>query len=1167
VSVTLAATGSSGSPNTLPISDGSSSNGRNRLVIFGDGGDLGGTVYVQLTPNDAEKIVYVRNSLSGSRSILLFQGTYNASNDYEVPAGTTAVVFFNGAGTGAVAANVFNNAFFDGITFADNSKAIFGAGSDLQIYHDGSNSYIDDAGAGTLRIRGYNQVRITDLNDNVAAIFKGNAETTLYHNNASKLATTSGGVDITGTLTSDGLTVDNVSVDGNTVSSTTGSLALEAAGTLTLDTNSVERFRIASNGDISFYEDTGTTPKFFWDASAEKLKIGSIQGGADGVLALKTNASNHAIAIEEASGSEAYTLGVESDGSLGFYNSGSTTASVTFADSGNVGIGTSSPVYPLVVQAANPRLQLLATGTNTGISGLLFGDADTATRGQINYNHSSNSLDIVVNGAERMRIDSTGVNITGNANFADNDKAIFGAGSDLQIYHDGSDSYVSDQGTGDLILRGGSNVKIQNANGGQTMINALVNSAVSLSYNGSTKLATTSTGADITGELSLDTRMTVDGGTGYGSIELGGDSGAFIDFKEPLSEDFNGRIVYTDGNGFIFGGNVGIPVKLAYGGTGLANVKLATTSGGVDITGNLTSSRVTIDNGLADGGELLLASQGYNSWQLDNSAGSVRFIYDGKVPYQINGVGDAFIWRSSTSTSTEYMRIQSGNLLLGKSSSDIGDTGLEADSNGHTKITRSSGTANVNTVLQLNRLTTDGDILTLRKNSTEVGSIGTQGGDIQLGTGAVGLRFKDAINAIQPQDLTTGTGRDAAIDLGVNVARFKDLYLSGVARVEEARIGPSSLQTATITGLKANANKCITGDPEGGEFVAYRVDNAIAFGDFIGAYLFGNDDNTATEDHFCGMWAKGAATSGTMDMFFAAGNTGYETDTAQMTLKASGFLGVGTETPASNLHVQARTSTENCGLRVISGTSNVSYINLGDTDDHNICSIEHDNSTNQLKIYTNNSVAMAIDVSKLVSINTTSAAGAGYTHRLYVNDTRTGTSSATMGLKFNSTATRRQINFFNPNGIVGRIQTSGTATAYVTSSDYRLKENVVDITDGIERVKQLSPKRFNFIADADLTVDGFIAHETQTVVPEAIDGVKDETHAVGDVIDAAGEIVETGIAEPEDLQEGHTWTATGSEPVYQGIDQSKIVPVLTAALKEAIAKIEALETRLTALEG
>jgi hypothetical protein len=115
VTVALASAGSSGSPNSLPITDGTASNGRNRMVVFSDSGDLGATAYVQLTPNDAEKIIYIRNSLSGSRSVILFQGTYNASNDYEVPAGTTAVVYFDGAGAGAVAANVFNNAYFDGL--------------------------------------------------------------------------------------------------------------------------------------------------------------------------------------------------------------------------------------------------------------------------------------------------------------------------------------------------------------------------------------------------------------------------------------------------------------------------------------------------------------------------------------------------------------------------------------------------------------------------------------------------------------------------------------------------------------------------------------------------------------------------------------------------------------------------------------------------------------------------------------------------------------------------------------------------------------------------------------------------------------------------------------------------------------------------------------------
>ena len=126
--------------------------------------------------------------------------------------------------------------------------------------------------------------------------------------------------------------------------------------------------------------------------------------------------------------------------------------------------------------------------------------------------------------------------------------------------------------------------------------------------------------------------------------------------------------------------------------------------------------------------------------------------------------------------------------------------------------------------------------------------------------------------------------------------------------------------------------------------------------------------------------------------------------------------------------------------------------------------------------------------------------------------------------------------FNNSNGLVGKIETSGSSTTYATSSDYRLKENVVDMTGAIDRVKQLLPKRFNFIADADLTVDGFLAHEAQTVIPEAVSGIKDAVDDDGNV-----------------------------EP--QSIDQSKLVPLLTGALKEAIAKIEDLEARITALEN
>jgi hypothetical protein len=127
---------------------------------------------------------------------------------------------------------------------------------------------------------------------------------------------------------------------------------------------------------------------------------------------------------------------------------------------------------------------------------------------------------------------------------------------------------------------------------------------------------------------------------------------------------------------------------------------------------------------------------------------------------------------------------------------------------------------------------------------------------------------------------------------------------------------------------------------------------------------------------------------------------------------------------------------------------------------------------------------------------------------------------------------------FNVNQVQrGVISSNTSGTTYGVSSDYRMKENVSDVTDGITRVKQLKPKRFNFIDDEENTlIDGFIAHEAQTVVPESVTGTKDKVDDEGN-------------------------------PVYQAIDQSKIVPLLTAALKEAIAKIETLETKVAALEA
>ena len=187
-------------------------------------------------------------------------------------------------------------------------------------------------------------------------------------------------------------------------------------------------------------------------------------------------------------------------------------------------------------------------------------------------------------------------------------------------------------------------------------------------------------------------------------------------------------------------------------------------------------------------------------------------------------------------------------------------------------------------------------------------------------------------------------------------------------------------------------------------------------------------------------------------------------------------------------------------------------------------------TTNTMAFDTGSTERMRIDANGRVMINTTSTGA-----MLRIKNTNLTSHTLIELFDDGGTGTHSQIQFNNTNGTVGQITTSGSSTTYATSSDYRLKENATAISDGITRLKTLKPYRFNFKADTSTTLDGFFAHEV-SAVPEAIIGTKDE-------IDA------------------------DKNPVYQGIDQSKLVPLLTAALQEAVAKIEVLETKVAALEA
>ena len=733
-------------------------------------------------------------------------------------------------------------------------------------------------------------------------------------------------------------------------------------------------------------------------------------------------------------------------------------------------------------------------------------------------------------------------------------------------------------------------------------------------------------------------------------------------------------------------------------------------------------------------------------------------------------------------------------------------------------------------------------------------------GDLKISGSSFGI-----LHFGETSDVTKIVGRDAD---HASLANTLDFFTAGTQRMTIDSSGrvifgdpDSDISGLVFTGL-ATTDPVINTNATGAEFVAYRTDNAVNGGDFIGAYLFGNDDNDATEDHFAGMWAKATGTAGSMDLHFAAGKAEYEADSAQMTITSDGNVGIGV-TPAfasgGGLHVHdstvgrihltggssgtaaedgfqlahinvdsyvwnyeagplifATSNTErfriasdgslstptlgtdnvrfgenagnsiasgglrnvligtNAGTAITTGDSNIAIgwealktedthgnniaigasalatqnagadaYNVGigynagtavttgtintligslagdaittgnsnvavgygslsadttgdrstalgfqalslqnftsNTDTYNVAvgynsgysvttgiqntligglagdSITTANNNTALgynslglNITGNSNVAIgyaALDANTTASnniavgasaltanttgventavghtagaSNTTSSystfigKGAGYystsaqntylgeqsgyyvtsgakntilgrysgnqggldirttsnnivlsdgdgNPRVAVNSSGTaffgapvapsssqagislglsGPSGGSISIANTLTSTYAgAIKFINGNGQVGHIETSGSSTSYVTSSDYRLKENVVYTWDATTRLKQLKPVRFNFIADADTTVDGFLAHEAQAVVAEAVSGTHNEVDDDGNA-------------------------------VMQGIDQSKLVPLLVKAVQEQQTLIETLTARIEALEG
>ena len=282
------------------------------------------------------------------------------------------------------------------VTFQDNGKAIFGAGSDLQIYHDGSNSYIDEAGQGTLYVRADSATSIANPSNTLSARFRPSTSVSLYYNGAEKLATTSTGIDVTGNLT--------MASGGSIVAGGVNDLILNAgeSGTpdIYLQSGSSTKVKIeGSNGNVGI----GT------GSPSEKLHV---QG--DGADILLTDSAGGQTAKLGATGSNNGLLELNNSAHVGtvFLNS----SGDSYLNGGNVGIGTSSPssyFSPQLVVHSSSNLGGITIRSNatTDTNYLLFADGTSGNeryRGYVSYDHNADTMKLATGASPAITIDSSG---------------------------------------------------------------------------------------------------------------------------------------------------------------------------------------------------------------------------------------------------------------------------------------------------------------------------------------------------------------------------------------------------------------------------------------------------------------------------------------------------------------------------------------------------------------------------------------------------------------------------------------------------------------------------------------------------------------------------------------------------------------------------------------
>jgi hypothetical protein len=965
------------------------------------------------------------------------------------------------------------------INFGDNDKAVFGAGSDLQIYHDGSTSFIRDSGTGDLQIRASNLL-LTDVDGTIMLDGRDNGKVSLHHNGSEKLTTTSTGIDVTGTVTAD----DAVYVEGSSprlqLQDTDGTAQLsffQQAGedlVLRLRNNTADggftvagyggasttnRFYVNPNGDISFYEDTGTTAKLFWDASAESLGIG-------------TTTPN-------------YLLDVEGSGALFRINStsGDATAQLSVADT-------------------------------TSLNTINFGDSGSTTAGQILYRHNGDSMAFNVGGAEAIRI-LNGGNVGIGTTSPVKQLTLASANTSTVVataLNHGASNYWGIGSYTDQSFRIAKSHGLEDANTYFAIERSSGNVGIGTSSPESGLHLFDGTNVNAPQNANRKATLTIEAGSeGSADIQMLNASYNHIFFGDAADANVGYFLYDHTNNSMQFATNAAERMRIDASG----NVGIGASSPITSLTLGTGTTGVSFQSSLStfNSGKIAVVKP------LEVGSGNGHLVFE---TYG-GGAGGG-----------ERMRIDSsGNLLVGTTDSSVynnsgSGTGINLQNFGNIAVARDG-----NDCMVLNRLNSDGAIANFAKDGTTVGSIGARAGDLTIGTGNCGLIFNDGTEIIIPANITTNAVSDAAVDLGYSAGRFRNLYLSN--QVFADYIGASDDTNTTISFPGSDQIRFNNGGSE-----TARIDAS-------GNLLVGTTDTTLynnttgggamLSNSGCG-FAK--ETSGTGDPVAYFNNTGDDGQILDFRKDGTTVGSIGTK--LSSIYLA------NGDVSLMPYGTGDAVLPRNGTGGSRDAAIDFGDATNRFKDlylsgkvhlqYPGNSYYAKVEVDSSTNLilgagpNGAERARIDSSGRFFIGLTAVPTANEgglymdAVGLVMssrNGTSLKYHYQFLNDNGVVGSISTTGSATAFNTSSDQRLKENIVDAPSASDDIDAIQVRSFDWKADGSHQKYGMVAQELQSVAPEAV----------------------TGDADSDDMM---------------GVDYSKLVPML-------VKEIQSLRARVAQLEG